>query len=352
LFANYNHTHGTPNGSSAAPAGTSGHVGPRTTDAPAKQLPTLLGLQEQVDLLKKQQAATALDVRWRAKFGERMASYKQAVFHISGGIEAANTGFQSAQVAQALTDQLTSQLMSLSAGFAPGFEWLFGAGLGQLGVSTRRVTEVIEKAGEFKEGIETIAKIGDVVETTGKIRAGSEAVGKPENAAAMPGDASVADTGSLAGSSSVSFLTSKSEALERQWQTIEKAFVTRSGTLAGLSAKDWETFDVGAQEAKYQALLNDLNTSASGVERLKPSKEVAIIIEKYLWVRWIRNEATRESGGRLWNFGTDIDLRLIAIGVEREAGVGLSEHWYQQSSDDWGYIIDRWALGYKESIVQ
>lgn len=265
--------------------------------------------------------------------------------------------------------------------FAGTFEWIAGAGLKALGSASTKIGESVRKA---DTAIEKIGGGAAVVSLPGRMgnveKAAGSIVEKVENPAntALSGYAtdikgaqgSQRDTAKIAsavdkaekvtekgqpsggpGGGAVAYLARKSEALERQSQFIEQGFVDRSLDLDRLSDEEWATFDVSAQEQTYQQLLDDLNASGSGVDKMKPVEDVANVIEKYMWASWIADSADRESSGTLWNFGTDIDLRLIAIGVEKEAGVLLSEHWWQISSDYWSAGIDTWRRGYKGSIV-
>lgn len=411
-------------------------------------------MKQQQAVGKNKQAATALDLRWRGIFGERMASYKQAIWRITGGIDAAAQGFSDAQVAQSQTDQLEAQFFGLmaSVAFAGAFEWVAGMGLKTLGTAATRISSRVE---ETEEAVLTItpsnmltragAKLKDpdtIIEAvenpanaafggymtnirgaqeqqrdTARIAASVDEAGRvtgeghspniypsgsvfnapvtpdiapssavypegsvfnipvtpsPQDGAApspgiypegsifnIPVPDSTPDAGGASapasggqGGGAMAFLAAKSEALEKHSQGIEQAFVNRSKHLDALDDTQWAGFNVSAQERIYQSLLDELNASASGIEKMQTPDIVADVIEKYMWADWILHAAQREGSGRLGNFGTDIDLRLIAIGVEREAGVLLSEHWWQHSSDDWGYVITRWAGAYKGSIVK
>jgi hypothetical protein len=391
-------------------------------------------MKQQQAVGKNKQAATALDLRWRGIFGERMASYKQAIWRITGGIDAAAQGFSDAQVAQSQTDQLEAQFFGLvaSVAFAGAFEWVAGMGLKGLGTAATkigsRVKDVDTAVAEIGEGAAAISLPGgpgmnmfsrvgarlkdpsSIIETvenpanaafggymtnirgaerqqsdTARIAASVDEAGKvtgeghspniypPESVFNLldtpdlhegsvfniPIPPSTPDAGAAAtpasggqGGGAMAFLAAKSEALEKHSQDIEQAFVERSKQLDALDDTKWAGFNISEQERVYQGLLDELNASASGIEKMQTPEIVAEVIEKYMWADWILHSAQRESSGRLWNFGTDIDLRLIKIGVEREAGVGLSEHWWQHSSDDWGYAITRWAGAYKGSIVK
>lgn len=402
-------------GNSAAPGKqTGGSDGTRIQRAPKNTPPggttTTTGVPpgpDPVEVLKRRVAALELDQRWRARFGVSMANYRQAVSRVTQGIDMATTGFQEAQVAQSQTDQLTNQLIGLGASllFAGAFEWIAGAGLKKLGDESAWISKQVRntdqaiaeaaaiptavaasavslplpsaaalvslpgqpmsswvKAGEYLGGHadSIIEKVENPVNTfvSGSVTNIWGAYGQQQDTAQIARDTDQAQRtteqavpGGGPGGSAVGYLARKTEALDKLQQDIEQAFLDRSTKLAGLDDATWATFDVGAQERTYQQLLDRLDVASSGVDKMKPVEGVANVIERYMWVSWILNSADRESSGRLWNFGTDIDLRLIKIGVERDAGVLLSEHWWQHSSDDWGYVISAWARGYKGSIV-
>src|ERR1043165_9177428 len=65
---------------------------------------------------------------------------------MSGGIETATTGFQTAQQEQAQANALAVQVIGLMATvtFAAGLEWALTTGLGRLGVSATRITSIVE----------------------------------------------------------------------------------------------------------------------------------------------------------------------------------------------------------------
>ena len=144
-------------------------------------------LQKQQAATQKRQAAVQLDLEWRAKFGQKMASYKQAVWRITGGIDAADKGFQDAQAAQAQEDQIWAQVIGVGAAvlFAGGFEWVFGGALGALGVSTENVGEELRRidtgVARAGEGAATVSLPGRMSGATGT--AVERAVEKAENPA-------------------------------------------------------------------------------------------------------------------------------------------------------------------------
>lgn len=65
---------------------------------------------------------------------------------MTGGIDAATAGFQSAQQSQALADPMAIQAIGLIAttGLAASLEWALTAGLGRLGVAATRIDRIVE----------------------------------------------------------------------------------------------------------------------------------------------------------------------------------------------------------------
>jgi hypothetical protein len=105
-------------------------------------------MEREFAVLRKRQQADELDAEWRAKFGKKLASYEQAIWRVTGGIDAANQGFQTAQAAQARANQMWAQLfgLGLSVVFAGGFEWVALKGLGRLGSKLKSApADIVEK---------------------------------------------------------------------------------------------------------------------------------------------------------------------------------------------------------------
>jgi hypothetical protein len=316
-------------------------------------------LAQRQEVLTKQQAATALDLRWRAQFGERLASYRQAILRITGGLEDASQGFQAAQVAQAQTDALQAQLIgaAVAIGFAAGFEWAFTGLLGQLGRSAAQIKNAVEAV----ENPANAAVSGSVNVTGVLVASQSARTGQTPSL--------------LGGGGAIGYLTRNSEQLEHHAQLIEQAFVNRSRSMQGYSDEQWLRFNPPAQEAIYQTLLTNLNASASGVEGLKAAAPLALVLERKLWAMWISNlrreelESARASdelanatgSGSLdalgwaesnprYGLGADIEARLNEVGVSSLAGVTLSGHWYSSNSSGWRLALVSWASSYNESI--
>lgn len=343
----------------------------------------LADLERQQRVLAKHQAATDLDLRWRARFGERLASYRQTILRISGGLDAATQGFQSAQAAQAQTDALTTQLIGAAAAiiFAAGFEWVAAGALGAMGASAGR----IEKTIELIENPANAAVSGSVNVAGVTTSTSSATQGQTPATPSTPG---VQTPAGAAGGGAMAFLTSNSEALEHHVQLIEQAFINRGAQTQSFTDKQWEDFNPSAQESVYQQLLDQLSSVASGIEQLKTPAQVAQVFERHLWALWISNQADAlskayiqqfqsenpqfgssspeappraEDSRRLYegetkaeqqyDMGSDIEARLNQVGVSGLAGVTLTGHWYSGNSpDNWRQMLLNWARSYSESI--
>lgn len=375
--------------------------------------PTLASLAEEVKALKQKDEARVredmirdnklnalnLDQYWRAKFNERFSSYKQAVWNITAGIQTASTNFQAAQAAQAQTDQMWAQFIAgvATVGFAVGFEWAFTPLLGSLG----------RNAGELQNGIRRLStraqpKATDLLAKANlaesiRVQSMLEVVENPANAAmASLGNLNAADTAieSAAqgktpavqeapgdpfsmGSDPVTFLAGNMSTLEGHSQAMEQAFVERASMMEAVGVYDWENFDAEQQSQVYEGLYGALLVSGSGIERLKPVDQIALIFEKRLWAHWLKNKSdftrtVREAASKnsfagvdlgsltstalrlqapnlvadMPSLGSDIEQRLNTLGVADEAGVGLSGHFYERNSDDWGAKLANWANSY------
>jgi hypothetical protein len=333
--------------------------------------PTLASLAKDVETLKKQQAsmqkqqkAVQLDLEWRAKFGQKIASYKQAVWRITGGIDAANKGFQDAQVAQAQTDQMWAQVLGVAVAvvFAGGFEWIFGGALGKIGPKLGWGEQKIKDMVEVMENPAN-ALVGGYMTNIRSTRIANEDAQKGQAPAVTGG-----------GGGALAFLAQQSEALEKHAGAFEGAFAARAEQMKALTDEQWETFDVDAQAKIYQGLFTDLESAGKGVEDLRTPEQVATIIECHLWAAWIKGEhmarITQESlhsiGGfvpmtteqmdkadpdALSNFGSDINQRLIDLGVEAAAHTGLYTHWWERNADNWERDIMNWARTYNRSVT-
>ncbi len=321
-------------------------------------------LEKHQRVLEKRQAATDLDLRWRATFGERLASYRQAIFRISGGFNAATQGFQAAQIAQAQTNALATQLAgaALAILFAAGFEWAFAGALGKLGTEAGKIPKIVE-LGENPAN----AAVSGGVNVAGVLTSKSSTTqGQTPPTSSVPG---LQVPAGAAGGDAMAFLTSNSEAIERHVGLIEQAFINRAAAMQNYTDDQWLQFTPSTEEAKYQQLLDALKNAASGVEQLKPAEAVAQVLERHLWALWITNQADTllaeqakehalgewEGGGSEENYsvGSDVEVRLNQVGASAKANVQLTGHWYTSNSPgNWRELLLKWARTYDGSIAK
>jgi hypothetical protein len=309
-------------------------------------------VEHQQTILKKRQDALELDQQWGSRFRERFASYKQAILRISGGMDAAEKGFQAAQVAQAQFDQLKVQLIGAAAtfGFALGFEWAFSGLLGRMKKSADQIKKTVEK---WENPMNSLASSG--VNVAGSIVAKKDAT---------EGQTPAIEGGSFA------FLTSNLAELEGHSQQLEQAFATRTTEMRNATDEQWEQFDLAKQETIYQQLFDQLVASGKGVEDLKEPPQVARVLERHLWAAWIKGQrqlemdekqASIESGNPIdldptksapdYSIGTYVEDELNATGVSTLAGVKLSGHWFLPNSpSDWKKKLLDWAGSYHETL--
>jgi hypothetical protein len=348
-----------------------------------------------VNLEKHQQAqdihlkSVDIDQAWQAKFEKRFSSYREAIDRISNGLQTASKGFNTAQQEQAETEAMVMEVIGGMVTLAGGFEWAFAAGLGKLGV----------KSTETAEHIVALAHAGTEVafDASKEIakKAGAEVAKKPELLEIL---GFLAPAGA-AGGDPFAFLTTNSAALEKHLQNIRNAFIAHSNLTQNFSDDDWLCIDVGAQERLYSRLFDDLNTVASEADKLTDDNELARILERHIWANWmskqvedmdkemqeeqkdfamynpLMNLAAEEAQAadkklqeeiygheiakpeqmsaaeQMFTPGGDIEKRLIEVGVDKQAGVELSGHWYSSNSpDNWRELLIRWAHEYKEGI--
>jgi hypothetical protein len=314
-------------------------------------------LQADVRVLEKKQRATAVDLRWRATFGERLASYQQAIYRISNGINAAANGFREAQSAQAQTDQMKTQVLGLvlSVAAAGLFEPLATAGLGVLAGKFQKVKLTAERIDKIVERAENpvVAAVGGTVSNVRGVQAAGESQERGRMPAVQPSGGSPTTGDALA------FLTQNLETLAGCQRQMEQAFASRSAQLDGLTPQQWAAFDPAAKDAEYQQILTEMNQVAAGVERLKDAGAIAAVYERYMWSAWLRRDGhlvtlTGSKAGihETYDLGTDIEARLMAVGVGALAGVTLTGHWYSSNSPaNWGPLLIAWARDYRESIA-
>ncbi len=308
-----------------------------------------------------QQKATALDLLWRTKFDKQFSSYNEAILRISGGLQAATTGFQEAQAAQAETEAMVWGVFKVMLTMAGGFEWAFVPALGKLGIKSEEVAEHVLSAGHA---------LADVTVDAAKESASKKA--ETPATASIPGFQAPAGA---AGGDPLAFLTSNAATLENYRQGILDAFINHLTATQGYSDEDWldtQKFNLQAQEQLYSQLLDNLQQQASDADKLKPDTEIARVLERHLWAYWITEQAeqmdkdykemgqyqfasldipgeTRTTSELMFTPGADIEKRLNKLNIDDRAGVSLSGHWYSSNSpDNWSELLVKWARDYAE----
>lgn len=323
------------------------------------------------DVLEKRQASSEQDLRWRATFGERISSWRQAILRVSGGLELAQTGFRVAQQEQAAFEALVTQIFIAAAtiGFAAGFEPLLTGmlGAGRAGTELQAVKDTVE-AWE-NPAVSAAGSMSNIVPATQAVVGGGG--GGPPAAPQVPSG------------SPMTYLTQNLESLEHLNQEIEHAFGARATARQTATDEQVLAFDPQAQERVYADLLTRLQHASHGVEEMKPGSEVAQILERHIWAAWIKQHGelrTRidrhteheqlttspeeherprrehpeipQIGGEHYevDLGSYVEDRLNAVGVSALAGVTLTGHWYSPNSDGWERALLSWAWGYRETI--
>lgn len=315
------------------------------------------------------QKAVDLDMLWQAKFDQQFSKYHEAVDRISAGLQTATKGFQEAQSKQAEFEAAVMGVFKAALTIAGGLEWAFVPGLGKLAAGANATKEAIEKS---TETVERIVSTTHAVADVGLDYAKEAAAKKPETPAteSIPGAQMPAGA---AGGDPLAFLTSNSALLERHRGSIEQAFIQRSNTTRAYSDDDWLRFDPAAQEKIYQQLFTNLQTVASSADDLVSDNEIALVLERHLWARWISEQAEsmdkdfKEMGGYPYSMefggekknpaemmftpGAEIEKRLKEINVDILAGVELTGHWYSSNSpDNWRELLINWAKDYSGTI--
>jgi hypothetical protein len=329
---------------------------PPLKQPPPKPPPTaerLNDLETRQTAIEKRTAVLELDLRYRALFGGRLSSYKAAVLRITGGLDAAQDGFRKAQEDQAQFEALVTQLFIAAGaiGLAFGLEPLLSVGLGRLG----RTASQIEKTVEFWEN-PVLQAAGSTSNIYPAVKGGR-------------------DTGVPAEVRPMAFLTANLEQLELHNKALEDAFATRAGDIKAADTAKLDALDVNAWEARYASLLAGLDAACKGVEAMKSDREVARILERYIWAGWIRAQAKEKvnmehgvleyPAGKpdasqglppgtsyALDLGGYVEDRLNDIGVSKLAGVTLTGHWYSGNEPgNWAERLIAWAWNYNEVIM-
>lgn len=316
-------------------------------------------LEDKEAVTAKRVSALELDNRWEHRFGERFASFEQVIDRISGAIDDATGGFTRAHQEQAQADAMAIQVIGFIATvtLAAGFEWAMTRALGALNFEAKKIEAIVETVENPMNALASAS-----VNVAGTATANADA----ERAQPAP-----------ATSSAVGFMASNREALAERKQHLEQAFVDRRTELDKLTPDKWTTFNVEEQNGVYQTMFDGLNKSFAGVEKLKPRSELAMIIERNMWARWIMhqdqaareatqraNEAGAESGSGPvdldpnnpnrppeFSLGGYVEDRLNELRIGAMAGVKLSGHaWWPNSPHDWMQKLFSWCESYKEPL--
>jgi hypothetical protein len=294
-------------------------------------------LSQRVDVLERRQTATEMDLRWRARFGGRLAVYRQAIYALTTAFQTASTNFGQAHSDQAQAEAIKDQvgITIINVAVAGAAEPILRAGLGRLGPRLNAVVEFIENP-LLAAGQGAMATAGTVSGQTGGAR---PPTGPP------PGGA---------GGDPLTFLTQNLQEVERHSQLIETAFSTRSTRMESFTPEQWMRWDRGGQEAEYVRLFQALDSVAlSDVAQLEAPPTLAIKLELYFWARWLSNQYI--PGVRGLQLGAHLARRLKAIGVESLAGVTFdTTSWIfmDHSPENWDQLLVGWARGYRARLTR
>jgi len=307
-------------------------------------------LTERVNILERRQRADAIDLKWRAIFGERYDSYLQALLTITNGINAAAATFRNVQSAQAQTDQMRTQVIGLvlSVGTAAIFEPLATAGLGFIGMEAAKIKSTVE----ILENPIVAAVSGGATNIKGTMQAGESAQSGAPPASVQPAGGSLASN-----ADAFHVLTDNQAQLVGLHKEMEAAFAERANKLAALTDDEWKTFDPTAHEAKYRQHLETLDKGPK-MERLKDARTISAIYERYMWAAWlpshmVTTSVTKAGVHYSYSLGTDVEDGLREAGISALAGVVLTGHWYSSNSpSDWGPRLLKWCKTYTESIAK
>jgi len=340
----------------------------------------LSALEQQQAVTAKRVAALEVDARWRARFGEKFADYEQVVHRMSGGIETATTGFQTAQQEQAQANAMATQVVGLMATvtFSAGLEWALTSALGRLGVSSARIQSIVEAVENplnttAQGSVNVIATRGAANDARrGQTPSPTSPPGTPGTSTASGAEVGAGGGGAILGSP-VAFLTSNLEHLAAKRQGVEGAFSARADRLHAMAPEAWSTFDPAAQNAVYQAEYDKLIKTSSGVSAMRTGADVAKILERHMWATWIKAqdmaaraalEAAAHAGNPLdldpnrpgrepdFGLGSHVEDRLNALDVARLSGVVLTGHWYSSNEpSNWKHVLFAWATSYLESVA-
>jgi hypothetical protein len=314
--------------------------------------------QQRVQTIK--QDMTNLDQKWHGLFGSLLTNYQETVLRVTGGFESAMKGFQEAQMAQALTDQLQLQLLGAlgTVVFASFFQTVVGRVGGKL-FPTRNVKDFVEL---IENPANAVAQAAVNVQAARKAQK-SAAEGQEPKVAVEDGDADPEAAGSA-----LVYMTGRLESLMHFNRRVHDAFTSRAATAEKKPDEWWEKIDLAALESVYKKLYTEIAMAGSDVDAMKPAREVALVIERHMWAAWLmrspvarvpankRRNVSRAMSG-MSGIGSDIEDRLTKVGISKADGVGglanvwLTGHWFSGNEpDDWYERLLAWASSYNESI--
>jgi hypothetical protein len=272
-------------------------------------------LQNRVATLEKQQRATQIDARWRSQFGSRLSGYRQAIWALTAGFQAATSGFTGAHARQAQADAIKDQVFAaiLGVGAAGLAEPFLRGALGSLGSKLTNVSSLIETLeNPLVAAAQGTANVGAAAQGTSR----SQAAPSPTGGGGTGGG----------GGDPMTFLSQNMQTVEQHTQRIESAFSQRASQLLNPPANYWDTWNETQYEQNYVRLMAQLDEVAlSDPGRLEAGPTLAVKIELYFWSEWIKSHPVGVKGLFIQS---EIATRMRALGLESLAMVRFdTESW-------------------------
>ncbi|MBW4617359.1 MAG: hypothetical protein KME21_29910 [Desmonostoc vinosum HA7617-LM4] len=316
----------------------------------------LKDLETRTKLLEKKTAATQLDLKYRALFGEKTSNYKQIVYRLTGAFQSALSGYQGAHGKQAARDAVIDQIAAtlvVVAGAAV-LEPFLTSGLGKLQQRLGKISQTIAEVNIAKAVEKLENPLNAAASGSGNIATTSAAGDRATNAPQPPGFPA-GTGGGTGGGDPLSFLTSNMEAIETHNQKLEAAFSNRATQYDAMTPEQWEKWSKETQEASYSTLLKDLDTVALGdIGKLEGAPTLAAKIELYMWAAWIKTQIV--PGVKGLQLGGPLAKRLKELGVESLANVRFdTESWIFMAHEPrgkWESNLHNWALGWSQPLTK
>jgi len=316
----------------------------------------LKDLETRTKVLENKAAATQLDLKYRALFGEKTSTYRQIVYRLTGAFQSAMTGYQSAHGKQAARDAVIDQIAAtlVVVGGAAILEPFLSSGLGKLQPLLGKTSQTIAKVniGKAVEKLEN--PLNAAISGTGNVATTSAAGDRTTNAP-QPAPLPAGGGGGTGGGDPLSFLASNMEAIETHNQKLEAAFSNRATQYDTMTPDQWEKWSNETQVAEYNALLKDLDTVALGdINKLEGAQTLAVKIELYMWAAWIKTQIV--PGVKGLQLGGPLAKRLKDLGVESLADVRFdTESWIfmeHQPQGKWESNLLTWAQGWSQPLTK